>query len=69
MNKIKVKPGDLVKLHPNETRLIGLEDQQRLGLVMEVLSSTQPRTISVLWHGCSETDDEYEDGLVLMSKA
>ena len=64
-----VKVGDLVRLHPTETMLMGLEDKLRVGLVLEVLSQTKPPIISVLWHGCHEPDEEYEDGLILVNAA
>jgi len=62
-----VKVGDLVRLHPHETMLMGLEDKLRVGLVLEVLYQTKPPIISVLWHGCREPDEEYGDGLILVN--
>ncbi len=64
-----LKAGDLVRLHPTETMLMGLADKLRLGLVVSVDDRTKPRTLSVLWNGSSEPDEEYEDGLILINKA
>ena len=64
-----LRAGDLVRLHPTETILMGLADKLRLGLVVKEGNTTSPRTISVLWNGSSEPDEEYEDGLILINKA
>lgn len=64
-----MKVGDLVRLHPHETMLMGLEDKLRVGLVVGEDATTVPRTLSILWNGCDESDEEYEDGLVLVNAA
>ena len=63
-----VKVGDLVRLHPHETMLMGLDDKLRVGLVLGEDPTTVPRTLSVLWNGSAEPDEEYEDGLILINK-
>jgi hypothetical protein len=47
--------------------MMGFDDRHRVGLVVEVRAETQPRTISVLWHGDRESYEEYEDGLILFN--
>jgi len=63
-----VRVGDLVRLHPHETMLMGFEDKNRVGLVVGEDFDTVPRTLSVLWNGSAEPDEEYEDGLILINK-
>ena len=66
-DSVQIKIGDLVRLHPDESKMMGFDDRHRVGLVVEVRGETQPRTISVLWHGDRESYEEYEDGLILFN--
>lgn len=64
-----MKVGDLVKLHPEETKLMSISEAQLPGLVLEVSDKTEPRTVVVLWNGNSEPEEEFEDGLILINEA
>lgn len=65
----KVKVGDLVRLHPRECALMSILESELPGLVMAVSEETEPRTVTVLWHGNPEAEEEYEDGLILVNEA
>jgi hypothetical protein len=64
-----VKVGDLVKLHPNEAMLLPVWQRDRLGIIVEVYESMNGCDLHVLWSGDTQTDIEYEDGVVVVSKA
>ena len=64
-----MKPGDLVKLHPEEAVLMAPYEKERVGLVMGVDGRTTPDTLHILWAGSEEPEPEYCDGVVLVSEA
>ena len=64
-----MKVGDLVRLHPQETILMPPHERQRVGLVMSIRDNTIPETLNILWAGSPEPEEEYCDGVVLVSEA
>ena len=64
-----MKVGDLVRLHPQETILMPPHERERVGLVMAIRDNTIPETLNILWAGTSEPEEEYCDGVVLVSGA
>jgi hypothetical protein len=64
-----MKVGDLVKLHPQEAILLPVWQRSRLGIIVDVYESKHGTDLHVLWSGDTESDFEYEDGVVVVSKA
>ena len=61
-----MKPGDLVKLHPDESVLMPVWQRDLPGLVLSVDDTTEPASVVVLWNGNREPEEEYADGLILI---
>ena len=64
-----MKVGDLVKLHPDETKLMSPLEADLPGLILNISDKTAPRTVTVLLNGNPEIEEEYEDGLILINEA
>ena len=61
-----MKIGDLVKLRPELGRALW-GTGVNLGLIVEIIDITEPKTMSVIWNGDPSAHVEYEDGLIVVS--
>ena len=64
-----MKIGDLVKLCPERGWVIEDGERDLVGLVVEIMDDTIPRSITVAWAGGKGVDVGYEDGLVVVAEA
>ena len=64
-----MKVGDLVKLHPQEAILLPVCQRDRVGIIVDVYESYNGTDLHVLWSGDTQSDIEYEDGVVVVSRA